>query len=186
MAALHANEFLVPRDFKFAFTSAQKAGEACPVAPSAAADAWEAISHDEVEVASSGHWILWTKHRRGGSSQSTVHRVDRRPPRTLWRGFHTRKALADQAPANDSARRRSAAKDALHVALSWKGRGRLAREWCALPPATRRIDGSTCGSHASPAPGQAPAGLLCTPGSIGVHGACKWEGVPLSLVRPPL
>ena len=47
------------------------------------------------------------------------------------------KARADQGPANDIARRRAAAKDALHLALSWTGRGRLAREWCRLQPARR-------------------------------------------------
>ena len=46
----------------------------------------------------------------------------------LWRSLHAKKARADQGPSNDTARRRSA--DALHVALSWKGRGRLASEWC--------------------------------------------------------
>ena len=33
---------------------------------------------------------------------------------------------------NDNARRRAAAKDAIHEALSWKGRGRLGREWSNL------------------------------------------------------
>ena len=52
---LHANELHAPyKDFKFAFTSAHKAAEACPEAPEAAANAWENISHNDVEVASSG------------------------------------------------------------------------------------------------------------------------------------
>ena len=71
---LHANGLSAPKDFKFAFTSAQKASEACPVAPEAAANAWISVSHSEVEVASS--WALWIKshhdtYKRAGVLQTT-------------------------------------------------------------------------------------------------------------------
>ena len=59
---LNANGLDVPRDFKFAFTSASKAAEACPEAPDSAAQAWEAIDYDEVEVPSS--WTLWVQRPR--------------------------------------------------------------------------------------------------------------------------
>ena len=50
VAWLDANGLNVPRDFKFAFTSAGKAADACSEAPDSAAEAWEAISYYEVEV----------------------------------------------------------------------------------------------------------------------------------------
>ena len=62
---------------------------------------------------------------------------DTRPALKLWSGLRSRKVRADQGLASDTTRRRSAAKDALHIALSWKGQGRLAREWCRLHPAKR-------------------------------------------------
>ena len=68
---LGANELQPPRDFKFAFTCAQRAFEACPEAPVAAADAWNSITHDDVEVASS--WTLWTKSRRSSQGQEHIH-----------------------------------------------------------------------------------------------------------------
>ena len=123
---LNANELHARHDFNFAFTSAQKAFEACPKSPQAAADARDNISHDDVEVASS--WTLWTKSRRSTRGQKDIHRLGTRPALKLWRGLHAKKSRADQGPANDTARMRSAAKDALHVAFSWKGRGRLASE----------------------------------------------------------
>ena len=58
-AWLEANELRAPKDFKFAFTSAHKAAEACSVAPQTASNAWTSISHTEVEVPSS--WTLWVK-----------------------------------------------------------------------------------------------------------------------------
>ena len=60
-----------------------------------------------------------------------------RPALKLWGGLHAKKARADRGPANDIARRRPAAKDALHVALSWKGHGRLANERRSVNPAGR-------------------------------------------------
>ena len=120
---LDANGLNVPQDFKFAFTSAVGAANACPEAPMAAAEAWRAISHNDVEVSSS--WTLWIKNRQCGSKLGA--RQLSRPPIELWRGLRTRKARADQGPENDSVRRRSAAKDAVHVAISWKSFGRLAR-----------------------------------------------------------
>ena len=99
----------------------------------AAAEAWKAISHDDVEVSSS--WTLWIQNRRCGDKLG-AKQLSRLPVK-LWRGLRTRKARADQCPANDSVRRRSAAKDALHVALSWESSGRLASEWCQLDPSTR-------------------------------------------------
>ena len=62
---------------------------------------------------------------------------DTKPAFKIWRSLQNKKARADQGPANDSARRRAAVKDGLRLALSWKERGRLAREWCRLQP-TRR------------------------------------------------
>ena len=130
---LNANGLSVPRDFKFAFTSELEAAKACPEAPMAAAEAWKAISSNEVEVASS--WTLWTKKRRCGALPSAGPTL--RLPARLWRGLRSRRDRADQGPANDSVRRQSAAKDALHVAVSWKGAGRLATEWCQTDPSRR-------------------------------------------------
>ena len=129
------NELHAPKDFKFALTSAQKAFDACPAAPEAAASAWVSISHNEVEVASS--WALWMKSRRNPGGRMPTRSHDTKPAFKIWRGLPNKKARADQGPTDDNARRRAAAKDALHLALSWKERGRLAREWCRLLP-TRR------------------------------------------------
>lgn len=60
-----------------------------------------------------------------------------RQPVRLWRGLRTRRNRSDQGPASDLIRRTSAAKDALHVALSWKTAGRLAIEWCKTDPCRR-------------------------------------------------
>ena len=88
-----------------------------------------------MEAASS--WTPWTRSRRSTWGQKNIHRLDTRPALKLWRGLHAKKARADHGPANDIARRHPAAKDALHVALSWKGLGRLASEWCSMHPAKR-------------------------------------------------
>ena len=131
---LDANGLTNPRDFKFAFTSAQRAAEACPSSPSVAADAWSNITHREVEVTTS--WALWIRNRRLSAVQMTTHSKPKAPPK-IWKGLRARKARADLGPANDLARRRAAAKDALRVALSWKGRGRLAGIYCGLQPTKR-------------------------------------------------
>jgi len=131
---LDANGLRIPRDFKFAFTSAQRAARACPEAPPVAADAWNSITHREVEVATS--WALWIQSRRRGTVQMTTPRKSKVPP-TIWRGLRAKKARADLGPANDFARRRAAANDALRLALSWKGRGRLAGAYRELQPAKR-------------------------------------------------
>ena len=130
---LNANGLNVPKDFKFAFTSAGEAAKACPKAPMAAAEAWKAISHNDVEVPSS--WTLWITNRRCGAP--SIAKQLSCPPVKLWRGLCTRRARADQGPANDSIRGRPAAKDALHVALSWKRSGRLAKVWCQTDPSRR-------------------------------------------------
>ena len=132
---LHANGLRAPKDFKFAFTSAQKASEACPVAPEAAANAWISISHGEVEFASS--WALWIKSHHDTRGRMSSKPRDTKPTFKILRGLQNKKARADQGPANDSMQRRAAAKDALRLALSWKERGLLAREWRRLHP-TRR------------------------------------------------
>ena len=49
-----------------------------------------------------------------------------------WTGLRSRNHWKDEGPLNDTAGRQAAAKDALHEALSWKGRGRLGIEWSAL------------------------------------------------------
>ena len=72
---LHANGLRAPKDFKFAFTSAQKASEACPVAPEAAANAWISISHGEVEFASS--WALWIKSHHDTRGRMSSNHVTR-------------------------------------------------------------------------------------------------------------
>ena len=128
---LDANRLRMPRDFKFAFTSAQKAAKACPEAPSVAADAWNSIAHREVEVATS--WALWIQTRQRRKVQMTAPRKPKVSPK-IWRGLRARKSRADLGPANDSARRRAAATDALRLALSWKGRGHLAAAYCELQP----------------------------------------------------
>ena len=125
-AWLHTNGLHAPKDFKFAFTSAQKASDACPVAPETAASAWMSISHSEVEVASS--WALWIKSRHDTRGRMSSIPHDTKPAFNIWRGLRNKKARADQGAANDSMQRRAAAKDALHLALSWKERGRLAAE----------------------------------------------------------
>ena len=132
---LRANGLHAPKDFKLAFTSAQKASDACPVAPETAANAWISISHSVVEVASS--WALWIKSHHGTRGRMSSKPRDTKQTFKIWRGLRHKKARADQGPANDSMQRRAAAKDALHLALFWKERGRLAREWCRLQPARR-------------------------------------------------
>ena len=97
----------------------------------AAAEAWKATSHADAEVPSS--WTLWTRSRRRGARSSQTSVV----PARLWRGLRARRDRADQGPASDSIRRRSAAKDTLRVALSWKNSGRLAKEWCQTDPSRR-------------------------------------------------
>ena len=133
IAWLDANGLNVPRDFKFAFTSASKAAEACPEAPESAAQTWEAISYSDVEVPSS--WTLWVNRLRSTSGPLT--RQPARAPAKFWRGLRSQKLRQGQGPGDDLARRHSAARDALNLALSWKSRGRMAREWCSLP-ATHR------------------------------------------------
>ena len=135
VAWLDANGLNVPRDFKFAFTSASKAADACSEAPDSAAEAWEAISYYEVEVPSS--WTLWVQRRQNANRPLPRQAV--RAPVKLWRGLRSQKPRAGQGPKEDLARRHSAARDALNIALSWKGRGRMAGEWCSLP-ASRRDD----------------------------------------------
>ena len=132
---LNANGLDVPRDFKFAFTSASKAAEACPEAPDSAAQAWEAIDYDEVEVPSS--WTLWVQRPR--SAIKPQAQQPGRAPAKFWRGLQAQKLRQSQGPKDDFVRRQSAARDALNLALSWKGRGRMAGEWCSLP-VTRRDD----------------------------------------------
>ena len=120
---LNANGLNVPHDFKFAFTSASKAAHACPEAPETAAEAWEAISYHEVEVPSS--WTLWVQ-RRQIANRPTLQRPVRAPAK-LWRGLRSQKPRQGHGPREDLARRHSAARDALNIALSWKGRGRMRR-----------------------------------------------------------
>ena len=133
LAWLDANGLNVPRDFKFAFTSASAAADACPEAPDSAAKAWESISYCDVEVPSS--WTLWVQ-RPQNASGSRPERSSRAPAK-FWRGLRPQKPRQGQGPSEDLARRRSAARDALNVALSWKSRGRKAAEWCSLPAARR-------------------------------------------------
>ena len=83
-AWLHTNGLHAPKDFKLAFTSAQKAFEACPTAPEAAASAWISISHNEVEVASS--WALWIKSRRRDEGRMPTKSHDTKPAFKIWRG----------------------------------------------------------------------------------------------------
>ena len=124
-----------PPKFKFAFTSAHKAAEACPIAPEAASNAWTGISHSEVEVPSS--WALWIKSHHGAKGWMSSRPRDSKPTLKIWRGLQNRKPRKDQGPANDSIQRQTAAKYVIRIALSWKERGRLAIEWCQLHPARR-------------------------------------------------
>ena len=133
-AWLQANELHAPKDFKFAFTSAQSAANACRVAPATAANAWASIPLDEVDVASS--WTIWMQGRRA-TPPFPGKPVTAAPQARIWRGIRTLRARADKGPAHDRALRSNVAKDVLHLALSWKNRGRLAREWGALHPDRR-------------------------------------------------
>ena len=99
-AWLNANELHAPKDFKFAFTSAHKAAEACPVAPQAASNAWTSISHSEVEVPSS--WALWIKSHHDAKGRVSAKPQDSKPTFKIWRGLQHRKHRKDQGPANDS------------------------------------------------------------------------------------
>ena len=132
---LHDNELHTPRDLKFAFTSAQKASDACPASPATAAHVWASISYNDVDVTSS--WSLWMKaHRKTPVPWSNGPR-DKKTPSRIWKGLANRKHHTNKSPAVDGMRRHQAAKEVLHLALSWKGRGRLGREWCALQPQRR-------------------------------------------------
>ena len=176
---LDANGLNVPQDFKFAFTSAVGAANACPEAPVAAAEAWKAIGHNDVEVSSS--WTLWIKSRRCGSKLGA--RQLSRPPIKLWRGLRTRKACAGQGSANDSVRRRSAAKDALHVALSCKSFGRLAKEWYQLDPSRRDGWFSLQITRIATTERLAQSSLRCAHGNTGAHGAVNRKKVSFVLAQ---
>eukprot|EP00972_Heterocapsa_arctica_P055753 8224393-Heterocapsa_arctica.AAC.1 len=79
---------MLPRDFKFAFTSAEEAAEACPEAAAQCAAAWRVLSLADVEVDTA--WELWTKFRRSSLAPRVLA-----PPatkRTLWTGLRKRKA----------------------------------------------------------------------------------------------
>ena len=134
-AWLDANELRAPRDFKFAFTSAHKAAEACGVAPQTASDAWTSISLTEVEVPSS--WTLWVKSHHDAKQQGSAKLHNDKPTSRIWRGLQRGKHKRDQGPTNDAVQRQAAAKDVLRIALSWKERGRLAVEWCRIHPTKR-------------------------------------------------
>ena len=82
-AWLHTDGLHAPKDFKLAFTSAQRAFDACPVAPETAASAWISISHSEVEVASS--WALWIKSRHNAGGQMPTRPHDTKPAFRIWR-----------------------------------------------------------------------------------------------------
>ena len=117
-----------PIDFKFAFCSAQEAAEACPNAAEAAAEAWLSVIDTEARLPST--WALWGQCRPGGKDRP-VTKAAAVQAAPSWTGLRSRNPRKDEGPLNDIARRQAAAKDALHEALSWKGRGRLGIEWNA-------------------------------------------------------
>ena len=139
-------------------------------------------SHNDVEVASS--WALWTKSRHRGTGPMAIHRQDTRPAFKLWRGLRSRKVRADQGLANDTTRRRSAAKDALHIALAWKEQGRLAKEWCGLHPTKRDNWVEMHITRASRFPKRTQFDPRFAHGSTGVPGA--WSKAKTPSTQPEL
>ena len=128
-AWLQETGFVKPIDLKFAFCSAQEAAEACPSAAEAAAEAW--LSATEADARLPSTWALWKQCRPGAKERPAVTGAATQVVQ-CWTGLRSKRPRKDEGPLNDNARRRAAAKDALHEALSWKGRGRLGREWSAL------------------------------------------------------
>ena len=133
-AWLTATGLVRPVDFKFAFCSAEEAAGACPDAAAEAAEAWLSVTTSKARLPST--WALWTQCRPG-----SINRPASRTPApratTSWTGLRSRHPRKDDGPLHDLDKRQSAAKDALHEALSWKGRGRLGIEWKALGEAKR-------------------------------------------------
>ena len=175
-AWLDANELRAPKDFKFAFTSAHKAAEACHVAPQTASDAWTSISHTEVEVPSS--WALWVKSHHDAKGRVSAKPQDGKPTFKIWRGLQHRKNRRDQGPANDAIQRQAAAKDVIRIALSWKERGRLAVSGVRYtPPGVMR--GLICRLPALLLPTQTRFAQLYAHGSTGALGARHTQRIPL-------
>ena len=133
-AWLTATGLVRPVDLKFAFCSAKEAAEACPVAAAEAAQAWLSVTTSQARLPST--WALWMQCRPGGAGRPPTSAPAYRAAAS-WTGLGTKNPRKDDGPVHDLARRQAAAKDALHEALSWKGRGRLGVEWGALDEAKR-------------------------------------------------
>ena len=118
-----------PIDFKFAFCSAQEAAEACPNAAEAAGAAWLSANNTAAKLPST--WALWTQCRPGSNDRPVIKTAAIQAAPS-WTGLRSKNPRRDEGPLNNIARRQAAAKDALHEALSWEGRGRLGIEWNAL------------------------------------------------------
>ena len=109
-----------PIDLKFAFCSAQEVREACPTAAEAAAEAWLSVTEADAKLPST--WALWKQCKPGARGRPTTT-LPAAPVTQGWAGLRSKRPRKDEGPVNDNACRRAAAKDALHEALSWKGRG---------------------------------------------------------------
>ena len=123
-----------PVDFKFALCPAEEAARACPDAAAEAAEAWLSVTTSNTRLPST--WALWTQCRPGSISRPASKASAPRAT-TSWTGLRSRHPRKDDGPLHDLDKRRSAAKDVLHEALSWKGCGRLGVEWNALDEAKR-------------------------------------------------
>ena len=119
-AWLGANGVMQPVGFRFAFCSAQEAADACLQAAAAAAVAWQSISKSASRVPST--WALWVKRRQHSQKRMADQQVMPQSHPTNWISFRSRGTRADDGPENDSARRRAAAKVALHGSFLEKPR----------------------------------------------------------------
>ena len=119
-----------PRDFKFAFLTAEEAAAACQQAPQAAAAAWQAISPEDVQEESS--WAIWVRRPRHPDLRPAPQQQPAPSRKGAWTGLRLKRPRADEGPANDLGRRKEAAKQAMQLALSWKEKGRLGQEWAAM------------------------------------------------------
>eukprot|EP00972_Heterocapsa_arctica_P016388 2416332-Heterocapsa_arctica.AAC.1 len=99
-----------PRDFKFAFSSAEEAGGA---AGPLAAEAWTAIKAAAVDVPTP--WTPWTQSRSRKQGELSEARSPGAKVNSVWSGLKKRNGRAED-PLQDMRRRESAAKGALALA----------------------------------------------------------------------
>ena len=105
--------------------------------------------------------------------------------RGLWAGLRAKRPRADEGLDQDRARKRAAAHDALHIALAWKGQGRLRQGVECLAPEQGEPLGRAPYVDRIASTEASPSGLVGVLGSIGVCGAAARARIHWPPARQP-